>query len=176
MVKCDVRKATHFIFGELPNQSLCLRNTEEAKNTDPFSKLQKEMRSRSWVEWVDYHWVNYWFSGSFFPLSYVIFPSIARKRSRQIASKHHRLQLVFPNAAPARAAVSVPLTTGTGSTETPPMASGLIGTNISGHNNSHLSNEKTLQKAPSLLVNKSLEGHNITFKIVLDRKQQFVFM
>lgn len=36
--------------------------------------------------------------------------------------------------------------------------------------------EKTLQKALSLLVNRSLESHNVIFILVLDRKQQFVFL
>lgn len=39
---------------------------------------------------------------------------------------------------------------------------------MSGQDNNHPSDEKTLQKAPSLLVNKSLESHNIIFILVLE--------
>jgi len=65
--------------------------------------------------------------------------------------------------------------TGEGEHRKSQMVLGVIVTNISGHDNNHPSDEKTLQKAPSLLVNKSLESHNATFILVLNRKQQFGF-
>lgn len=56
------------------------------------------------------------------------------------------------------------------------MVLGIIVTDISVQDNNHPSDEKILQKAPSLLVNKSLESHSITFILVLDRKQLFGFL
>lgn len=148
-----LNKLPYFVFGGLPNQSICIYNREEAKNTENnFTNFRKRCTTEvGWNKQTVIKWIIVLLV-IFSPCHNVTF-STGNGLSSQCRTFFQMVDQQYCHVLAREWRWAQ---------KAPPMILGIIVTNISGQDNNYASDEKSLQKAPNLLVNKSLERHNLT--------------